>query len=85
MTLYLEAKVMWKKVLGTLWLSERDTITLMIKTELAKETAPLRDPDVFIPVKLTKRLIPSKLAGIFDPGLEQEPQSSSNPRLQCNN
>ena len=28
---------------------------------------PLGDPDVFIPVKLTKVLILSKLTGIFDP------------------
>ena len=34
---------------------------------MAKETAPLEDPDVFIPVKLTKHVILSKLAGIFYP------------------
>lgn len=66
MKLYLEAKVMLKNVLGTVWLSEKDTFTFKIKIELAKETMPLGNPD-FIPVKLTKRLILSKLAGIFDP------------------
>lgn len=56
-----------EKVLGTVWLPEKDNFTFKIKIELAKETAPLGDPDMFIPVKLTKRLILSKLAGIFDP------------------
>ena len=55
------------KVLGTVWLPEKDTFTFKIKIELAKETAPLGDPGVFIPVKLTNRMILSKLAGIFDP------------------
>lgn len=44
-----------EKVVGTVWLPEKDTFTFKIKIELAKETAPLGDPDVFIPVKLTKR------------------------------
>ena len=56
-----------EKVLGTVWLPEKDTFTFKIKIELAKETAPLGDPGLFIPVKLTKRLILSKLAGVFDP------------------
>ena len=56
-----------EKVLGTVWLPEIDTFTFKIKIELAKETVPLGEPGVFIPVKLTKRLILSKLAGIFDP------------------
>ena len=56
-----------EKVLGTVWLPEKDTFTFKIKVELAKETVPLEEPGVFIPVKLTKRLILSKLAGIFDP------------------
>ena len=56
-----------EKVVGTVWPPEKDTFTFKIKIELAKETAPLGDPDVFIPVKLTRHLILSKLAGIFDP------------------
>ena len=56
-----------EKDLGLVWLPEKDTFTFKIKIELTKETAPMGDPGVFIPVKLTKRLILSKLAGIFDP------------------
>ena len=53
-----------EQVLGTVWLSEKDTF---LRSRLAKETASLGDHGVFIPVKLTKRQILSKLAGIFDP------------------
>ena len=56
-----------EKDLGPFWLPEKDTFTFKIKIELTKETAPKGDPGVFIPVKLTKRLILSKLVGIFDP------------------
>ena len=56
-----------EKVLGTVWLPEKATFTFKIKIELVKETAPLGDPYVFIPVKLTKHLILGKLADIFDP------------------
>ena len=41
--------------------------TFKIELELAKENLPLGDPGMFIPLKLTKRLILSKLAGVFDP------------------
>ena len=56
-----------EKGLGTVRLPEKDTFTFKIKIELVKETVPLGDPYVFIPIKLTKRLILGKLAGIFDP------------------
>lgn len=38
-----------------------------IKLKLAREDLPLGDPSTFVPLKLTKRLILSKLAIIFDP------------------
>ena len=54
-------------MLGTVWLPQEDMFTFKIKLELAKEIFPLGDPGTFIPMKLTKRLILSKLAGVFDP------------------
>ena len=54
-----------EKVLGTVWLPREDMFTFKIKLELAKENLPLGDPGTFIPLKLTKRLIRSKLAGVF--------------------
>ena len=54
-----------EKVLGTVWLPREDMFTFKIKLELAKENLPLGDPGTFIPLKLTKRLIRSKLPGVF--------------------
>ena len=54
-----------EKVLGTVWLPREDMFTFEIKLELAKENLPLGDPGTFIPLKLTKRLIRSKLPGVF--------------------
>ena len=54
-----------KKVLGTVWLPQEDMFTFTIKLELAKENLPSGDPGTFIPLKLKKRLILSKL-GVFD-------------------
>ena len=56
-----------EKVLGTVWLPQEDMFTFTIKLELAKENLPSGDPGTFIPLKLKKRLILSKLAGVFDP------------------
>ena len=56
-----------EKVLGTVWLPQEDLFTFKIKIGLAKENPPSEDPCSFIPTKVTKRLILSKLAGIFDP------------------
>lgn len=38
-----------------------------IKLKLAREDLPLGDPSTCVPLKLTKRLILSKIAIIFDP------------------
>ena len=38
-----------------------------IKLKLAREDLPLGDASTFVPLKLTNRLILSKLAVIFDP------------------
>lgn len=56
-----------EKVLGTVWLPQEDMFTFTIKLELAKENLPSGDPGTFIPLKLKKRLILSKLEGVFDP------------------
>ena len=56
-----------EKVLGAMWLPQEDMFTFKIKLELAKENLPLGDPGTFILLKMTKRLILSKLAGVFDP------------------
>ena len=56
-----------EKVLGAVWLPQEDMFTFKIKLELAKENLPLGDPGTFILLKMTKRLILSKLAGVFDP------------------
>ena len=47
-------------------LASRERYLLKIKIELAKQTALLGDHGVFIPVKLTERLILSNLVGVFD-------------------
>ena len=52
-----------EKVLGTVWLPKEDKFSFKIKIDLASE----RDSAVFVPIRLTKRQILSKLAGIFDP------------------
>ena len=52
-----------EKVLGTVWLPKTDQLSLKVKMELTN----LKDSSTYIPVKLTKRRILSKLAGIFDP------------------
>lgn len=52
-----------EKVLGTVWLPKPDKFSFKVKIELAS----VKDPSMYIPVKLTKRQIFSKLAGIFDP------------------
>ena len=52
-----------EKVLGTVWLPKTDQLSLKVKVELTN----LKDSSTYIPVKLTKRRILSKLAGIFDP------------------
>ena len=52
-----------EKVLGTVWLPQEDKFSSKIKIELAS----LKDPSTFVPVKLTKHRILSKVAGIFDP------------------
>ena len=52
-----------EKVLGTVWLPKEDKFSFKIKIDLASA----KDPSVYFPVRLTKRQILSKLAGIFDP------------------
>lgn len=52
-----------EKVLGTVWLPKEDKFSFKIKIELAS----VKDQSTYVPVKLTKRQILSKLAGIFDP------------------
>ena len=52
-----------EKVLGTVWLPKEDKFSFKIKIELAS----VKDQSMYVPVKLTKRQILSKLAGIFDP------------------
>ena len=56
-----------EKVLGAVWLPREDMFTFKIKLELAKENLPLGDPGTFILLKMTKRLLLNKLAGVFDP------------------
>jgi len=56
-----------ENVLGTVWLPQEDLFAFKIKIGLAKENPPSEDPCSFVPTKVTKRLILSKLAGIFDP------------------
>ena len=48
-------------------MASSDMFMFKIKLELAKENLPLGDPGTFILLKITKRLILSKLAGVFDP------------------
>ena len=52
-----------EKVLGTVWLPKEGKFSFKIKIDLASES----DSAVFVPIRLTKRQILSKLAGIFDP------------------
>ena len=52
-----------EEVLGTVWLPKEDKFSFKIKIDLASE----KDSAVFVPIRLTKRQILSKLAGIFDP------------------
>ena len=52
-----------EKVLGTAWLPQEDKFSFKINIELAS----LKDPSTFVPVKLTKRRILSRVAGIFYP------------------
>ena len=56
-----------EKVLRAVWLPREDMFTFKIKLELAKENLPLGDPGTFILPKMTKRLLLSKLTGVFDP------------------
>ena len=56
-----------EKVLGTVWLPKEDKFSFKIKIEFAGESAPPGNPNPSVPLKLTKRVILSKLAGIFDP------------------
>ena len=52
-----------EKVLRTVWLPKTNQLSLKVKLELTN----VKDSSTYIPVKLTKRRILSKLAGIFDP------------------
>ena len=53
-------------MLGTLCHPKEDKFTFKINLKLFKEQTPSGDTGTFIPLELTKRLILSKLAGIFD-------------------
>ena len=55
-----------EKVLGTVWLPTEDKFSFRIKINFASTSPPSNDP-LFTPLKLTKRIILSKLAGVFDP------------------
>ena len=55
-----------EKVLGTVWLPTEDKFSFRIKINFANTSPPSNDP-LFTPLKLTKRIIFSKLAGVFDP------------------
>lgn len=53
-------------MLGTVCHPKEDKFTFKIKLKLSKEQTPSGDPGILIPLKLTKRLILSKLVSIFD-------------------
>ena len=55
-----------EKVLGTVWLPKDDKFSFKIKINFANKSQPSNDT-MSTPLKLTKRTILSKLAGIFDP------------------
>lgn len=54
-----------EKVLETVWLPKEDKFSFRIKITFASTPPPLNDPS-FTPLKLMKRIILSKLAGVFD-------------------
>ncbi len=56
-----------EKVLGTVWHPEEDEFSFNVKDHFSQESSHPSDVDLPQPVKLTKRLILSRLAGIFDP------------------
>ena len=56
-----------EKVLGTVWLPKEDKFSFRIKMEFTNGSPAAVHPRPFTPGKLTKRLILSKLAGVFDP------------------
>ena len=62
----LEGEAQTEKVLGTVWLPTEDKFSFRIKINFVSTPPPSNDP-LFIPLKLTKRMILSKLAGVFDP------------------
>ena len=68
-----------EKVLGTVWLPQEDLFTFKIKIGLAKENPPSEDPCSFVPTKVTRRLIPSKLPA-YSIQLELEQPFSSNQK-----
>ena len=56
-----------EKVLGTVWHPEEDEFSFKVKDHFSQESSHPSNVDLPQPVKLTKRLILSRLAGIFDP------------------
>ena len=66
-----------EKVLGTVWLPKEDKFSFKIRIE----SASMKDNATMGPMKLTKRQILSKLAGIFD----RVPRSLSDQKSLCNN
>lgn len=51
------------QVLGTVWLPEDDMLTFKIKIVISPDATQSNNPKTLIPLKLTKRILLSKLAG----------------------
>ena len=57
-----------ERVLGTVWHPEQDMLTFKIKMVMDPDATQYHNsPKMVIPLKLTKRILLSKLVGIFDP------------------
>ena len=56
-----------QKVLGTVWHPKQDQFSFAVKIEYPNELSNETTPTSTKPSKMTKRIILSKLAGIFDP------------------
>lgn len=52
-----------EQVLGTVWLPEDDMLTFKIKMVISPDATQSNNPKTLIPLKLTKRILLSKLAG----------------------
>ena len=60
------SQLLLQLVVGTVWLPTEDKFSFRIKISFASTSPPSNDL-LFTPLKLMKRIILSKLAGVFDP------------------